>query len=115
MKNVAERVGLIALFIFFVLVKDRMGKDAYWSLVLLLVAAAFVSSHIRLRKFVKEHSKCPICGAKTEKVKRKRNVDPQREKVYIGNTRIISGDVIQGYTAISCTNCDWEIPYKHKK
>lgn len=115
MKDITARIIGIALFIIFGLVKDNIGTTAYWILVLLLVVAAFVSSEIRYRKFAKEHGKCPICGAKTEKAKRKQNIYPEEEKVYIGKTRFISGVVMQGYTVISCTECDWEIPYKQNR
>jgi predicted RNA-binding Zn-ribbon protein involved in translation (DUF1610 family) len=59
--------------------------------------------------FINKHQYCPNCNAKLIRQKKSRQVDPTNEKVHIGQTRIIGGNVKKHRWVLTCENCGYEI------
>lgn len=75
-----------------------------------LIAAFFLFYFIRRQVIIRRNRICPRCGHRTEVIWESRDVDPRKERVRIGGTRILSGKVTEYTSAMYCGICKYRIP-----
>lgn len=86
-----------------------MNDSAYFIVVLGLYAVVFCAYFIKRQVTIRRNRFCPLCRHKMELQRRSRDVDPKKEPVNIGGTRMIAGKAREFWSVIHCSNCGYEI------
>ena len=87
-----------------------MNERTQIILAISVFAAIFLFYFIRRQMIIHRNRCCPRCGHRMEVIWESRDVDPRKERVRIGGTRILSGNVKEYKSVIHCGICKYEIP-----
>lgn len=86
-----------------------MNDSAYCIVLLGLCAVVLCAYFIKRQITIRNNQFCPLCRHQMEVQRRSRDVDPKKEPVDIGGTRIIAGKAREYWSVIHCSNCGYDI------